>query len=159
MFLVLLVVHIIISVVLVLAVLLQSGRGAELGAAFGGVGQSQMGRAPVTLVTKITAVLAFVFLMTSLSLAFLVRERPSNSVVSEPPALEANAEPTEAEQTTPADGKSVEQAEAVPIPAEDAENAEEPAPASSLAPNPAPLVEPSPEPPAALPQEDAPPQQ
>ena len=81
MFYALLIVHILASVFLVLIVLLQTGRGAELGAAFGGMGQATFGRGQSTAITKITTVLAVIFMSTSLSLAFLTTEQPTQTVI------------------------------------------------------------------------------
>jgi preprotein translocase subunit SecG len=78
----LVVLHILVSVVLVLTVLLQAGRGAELGAAFGGMGQTTYGRGQTTFIAKFTTGVAVVFMVTSLSLAFLTMERTSGSVLA-----------------------------------------------------------------------------
>jgi preprotein translocase subunit SecG len=96
MFIALVVLHILTSIVLVLVVLLQSGRGAELGAAFGGVGQSTFGRTQATFISKLTTVLAVVFMATSLSLSLIAGERPSQSLLQE------NAAPAPAAQPVPA---------------------------------------------------------
>jgi preprotein translocase subunit SecG len=96
MFIALVVLHILTSMVLVLVVLLQSGRGAELGAAFGGVGQSTFGRTQATFISKLTTVLAVVFMATSLSLSLIAGERPSQSLLRE------NAAPAPAAQPAPA---------------------------------------------------------
>lgn len=82
MFVALLIVHIIAAITLVLIVLLQAGRGAELGAAFGGMGQSTYGRGQSTFISKFTTGLAILFMSTSLSLAFLSTEEQSASVLS-----------------------------------------------------------------------------
>jgi preprotein translocase subunit SecG len=82
MFVFLIVVHIIAAVSLVLIVLLQAGRGAELGAAFGGMGQTTYGRGQYTFIHKVTTALAVIFMVTSLSLAFLELEQPRTSVLS-----------------------------------------------------------------------------
>ena len=81
MFIALVVVHVLTSIILVFVVLLQSGRGAELGAAFGGVGQSQFGRTQSTFISKLTTVLAVVFMATSLGLSLIAGERPSQSLL------------------------------------------------------------------------------
>jgi preprotein translocase subunit SecG len=78
----LVVVHVIVAVSLVLIVLLQQGRGAELGAAFGGMGQATYGRGQYTFVHKMTTALAIVFMVSSLSLAFISIERPRSSILS-----------------------------------------------------------------------------
>jgi len=113
MFTLLIVIHILTAVSLVLIVLLQSGRGAELGAAFGGMGQATFGPTRSTFLTKLTTSLAVVFMATSLTLAFLYTDRPSTSVMSvvapvaEPlptatPAVPGASEPAKSEAATPA---------------------------------------------------------
>ncbi|MBC8258333.1 MAG: preprotein translocase subunit SecG [SAR324 cluster bacterium] len=81
MFELLLVIHVIACIAIIFFVLLQSGRGAELGAAFGSVGQANSVRGSMTGVGKITTVVAIVFMLTSLSLAFLSSETARDSVV------------------------------------------------------------------------------
>ena len=81
MFELILVFHIIASISIIFFVLLQSGRGAELGAAFGSVGQANSVRGSMTGVGKITTVVAIVFMLTSLSLAYLSSEAGRDSVV------------------------------------------------------------------------------
>ena len=73
--------HVIVAISLVLVVLLQTGRGAELGAAFGGMGQATSGRGKSTFISKFTTAIAIIFMLTSLSLAFLTRERPQSSLL------------------------------------------------------------------------------
>jgi len=60
---------------------MQSGRGAELGAAFGGVGQSQSTRSEMSGIGKATTVVAVLFMLTSLVLALLSSEKARESVV------------------------------------------------------------------------------
>ena len=60
---------------------MQSGRGAELGAAFGGVGQSQSTRSEMSGIGKATTVVAVLFMSTSLVLALLSSEKARESVV------------------------------------------------------------------------------
>ena len=81
MFELILVFHIIASISIIFFVLLQSGRGAELGAAFGSVGQANSVRGSMTGVGKITTVVAIIFMLTSLSLAYLSSETARDSVV------------------------------------------------------------------------------
>jgi preprotein translocase subunit SecG len=67
---ILLIVHVIVCFFLISIVLLQSGKGAELGAAFGGSNQTIFGsRGAATFLNKMTTVAAVVFMLTSLSLA------------------------------------------------------------------------------------------
>ena len=81
MFELLLVIHIIACISIIFFVLLQSGRGAELGAAFGSVGQANSVRGSMTGVGKITTGVAIVFMLTSLTLAFLSSDTARDSVV------------------------------------------------------------------------------
>ena len=81
MFELILVIHIIASISIIFFVLLQSGRGAELGAAFGSVGQANSVRGSMTGVGKITTGVAIVFMLTSLSLAYLSSDTARDSVV------------------------------------------------------------------------------
>ena len=66
-------VHVLVALVLILVVLLQSARGTDLAGAFGGMGsQTAFGpRGTTTFLSKTTAVLAAVFMVTALSLAIL----------------------------------------------------------------------------------------
>ncbi len=70
---VLLGIHILVSLSLIGIVLIQGGKGAELGSAFGG-GSSQTlfgGRGAATFLGKMTTVVAIVFMITSLLLAVI----------------------------------------------------------------------------------------
>ena len=81
MFELLLVIHVIACISIIFFVLIQSGRGAELGAAFGSVGQANSVRGSMTGVGKITTGVAIVFMLTSLSLAYLSSDTARDSVV------------------------------------------------------------------------------
>lgn len=72
--------HIIVCVLMVLIVLLQKGKGADMGAAFGGSSQTIFGSSgPGTILGKITTGVAVVFMLTSLYLAYFAvhKERAS----------------------------------------------------------------------------------
>jgi len=74
------IVHIIVCLILIFAVLLQSGKSADLAGAFGGAGsQTAFGpRSTQSLMSKITTICAVVFMLTSLGLwIFSGREAPS----------------------------------------------------------------------------------
>lgn len=62
--------HFSTAILLIIMILLQSGKGSDIGAAFGAGGsQSLFGaRGAATLLSKITTVFAMIFLITSLSL-------------------------------------------------------------------------------------------
>jgi preprotein translocase subunit SecG len=71
--LILIVLHVIVCVFLVAVVLLQRGKGAEIGAVFGGGASSTVfgSRGAGTFLSKLTTASAAVFMMTSLSLSYI----------------------------------------------------------------------------------------
>ncbi len=94
------VVHILVSLSLVFIVLLQKGSGADMGSAFGGSSQSVFGaRGSGSFLGKVTAGLATVFMITSLSLAFVTAQKGSNVSVMEKvtPRARTASEPVEAD--------------------------------------------------------------
>jgi preprotein translocase subunit SecG len=74
--------HIIVCLILIFAVLLQSGKAADLAGAFGGGGsQTAFGaRGSASLLTKVTTASAIIFMLTSMGL-WIVSGRGSTSVV------------------------------------------------------------------------------
>ncbi len=76
-------IHIIACIFLVIAVLLQAGKGADIGAVFGGAGsQALFGSVgPADFLNKATRVLVVVFMITSLTLGYFAFERPSESIM------------------------------------------------------------------------------
>jgi preprotein translocase subunit SecG len=95
MFLLLVVVHILVCVFLILVVLLQTGKGADLAGAFGGGGsQTALGsRGAATVLSKATTVAAVLFMITSLGLAILSSRRTSAVLQATPPAIPATTAP------------------------------------------------------------------
>lgn len=94
------IVHVIVCVALISIVLLQHGKGAGIGAAFGGSSQTVFGSAGAApFLAKLTAVAAILFMLTSLSLSFLGRRQEVSVMqgVSGRPAAEQKA-PTPAEK-------------------------------------------------------------
>ena len=76
-------VHVIVCVFLICIVLLQHGKGADIGASFGGSSQSLFGtEGPVPLLNKITTLAAIVFMGTSIALAYLSANKSTGSVMS-----------------------------------------------------------------------------
>jgi preprotein translocase subunit SecG len=75
--------HIIVCLLLVIVVLLQSGKAADLAGAFGGMGsQSTFGpRGAATFLSKMTTTLAVLFMVTSLSLWILAANRSGPQTV------------------------------------------------------------------------------
>lgn len=88
------VIHIVVSIVLIISVLLQAGKGASIGSTFGGASsQTLFGSAgPATFLTKITAFCALVFMATSLYLTFIGGAQRSSSIMRGVPAVTAPAE-------------------------------------------------------------------
>jgi preprotein translocase subunit SecG len=90
------VMHVLVCFALILIVLLQAGKGAEMGAAFGGASQTLFGSSgAMGFLTKLTTAAAIIFMMTSLLLALaatkrastLMKERPAQSVPARPQKL------------------------------------------------------------------------
>lgn len=73
MYTLLLIVHVLVCFFLIVVVLLQSGKAADLAGAFGGMGsQTAFGpRGSATLLSKATTISAVLFMVTSLSLSIL----------------------------------------------------------------------------------------
>lgn len=92
--------HILVSLALIVIVLLQSGKGADMGASFGSSGsQSVFGAGGGnTFMSKLTTSAAVIFMLTSLSLAYLGGHAGSSSVMptkmaAPKPAMPAGAAP------------------------------------------------------------------
>ena len=80
--------HVFVSVFLILIVLTQQGKGQDLASAFGGTGsQTAFGaRGTATLLSKITAGTAALFMVTSLSLSYLRPAVTGETVIPDTPA-------------------------------------------------------------------------
>jgi preprotein translocase subunit SecG len=89
------VLHVLVCIALILIVLLQAGKGAEMGAAFGGASQTIFGSAgAMGFLSKLTTVAAVIFMITSLLLTFSSTKRAS-TIMKERPAPSAPAAPSE----------------------------------------------------------------
>ena len=78
------IIHILVCLFLVSIVLLQHGKGADIGATFGGGGQSLFGtEGPVPILNKITTAVAVIFMVTSISLAYISAHRTTGSVMGD----------------------------------------------------------------------------
>ena len=76
--------HVLTGVALILIVLLQTGKGASMGAAFGGSSQTIFGATgALGLLGKLTTVAAIVFMLTSLTLAVLSSRLRTGSILEE----------------------------------------------------------------------------
>ncbi|HPM41338.1 MAG TPA: preprotein translocase subunit SecG [bacterium] len=78
----LLVVHYLLCFFLIVIILLQAGKGADIGALFGGASQTVFGgRGPTTFLNRVTVGVAIGFLVTSISLAHIAKNRSGTSVL------------------------------------------------------------------------------
>ena len=79
---ILIIIHILVCLFLIGIVLLQHGKGADVGATFGGSSQSLFGtEGPVPLLNKITTLAAIVFMGTSISLAYISANNSTSTVM------------------------------------------------------------------------------
>jgi preprotein translocase subunit SecG len=99
------IVHVIVCIFLIIVVLLQSGKAADLAGAFGGMGsQTAFGpRGSATLLSKATTASAIVFMITSLSLSILAT-RGSSSAKTVLDTSSGGAQTAPAKSPTPAKG-------------------------------------------------------
>ena len=103
MYIFLIVIHVMVCFLMVGGILLQSGKGAEIGASFGGSSQTVFGsRGPANFLSKFTVVVAAIFMLTSLSLAILAKERTFSSTVIDLNKKETSPPASEIPVTTPA---------------------------------------------------------
>jgi preprotein translocase subunit SecG len=123
------IIHVIVCFFLVIVVLLQSGKAADLAGAFGGMGsQTAFGpRGSATVLSKATTIAAAVFMVTSLSLAILATRNSgaSGSVLEQQKARPVKSSPLPAPSKS---GNTIN----VPMPA----LPEKPAPAQPAQPAP-----------------------
>lgn len=148
--------HVFVSIALILVVLLQSGKGADMGASFGGATQSAYGSGGGNVMTRLTAGAAIAWMSTSLVLALMSAQSGSifddaaepaaltpTAPTGAPPAetgtlrvgqdsegLVVNVEPAKSVEAVPAEVvEAVEavEAEVAPVAEEVAPAAEEPA--------------------------------
>ncbi len=78
------IIHVVVCLFLVGIVLLQHGKGADIGATFGGSSQSLFGtEGPLPLLNKITTAAAVIFMVTSVTLAYFSADTSTSSVMSE----------------------------------------------------------------------------
>jgi preprotein translocase subunit SecG len=110
--------HIVVCIGLILVVLLQTGKGAEIGAVFGGGSSSTIfgSSGAGNFLTKLTTAMAIVFMITSLTLGYFAGQRPSATIFdNRSPASQPGAPLTPAkEEPGPTDspgksGKPLEQ--------------------------------------------------
>ncbi len=139
------VLHVLACLALILIVLLQTGKGAEMGAAFGGASQTLFGGSGgTTFLSKLTTGAAIVFMITCLGLTYLSSAPSTKSVMEEVPVekseapLLPEAKPIQPAAQPPAAPEAVPKPQAAPaqaVPekpaaqAQEAPKAQQPAPA------------------------------
>jgi preprotein translocase subunit SecG len=107
-------IHIIVCIALIMIVLLQTGKGADMGATFGG-GSSQTlfgSTGASTFLSKATTVAAIVFMLTSLTLAYMSGNRSASTIMENPPA------PVEQPATAPSGADNAGAEPSTPAPAD-----------------------------------------
>jgi len=118
------VIHVFACLFLIVVVLLQTGKGADMGAVFGGGSQTLFGSSGAgNFLTKLTTGTAIAFMLTSLALTIHATRAPSSDLLNRLPAAEAPAAPPEPEASAPA----AEAPAAAPEPAAPAGGGEAPA--------------------------------
>ncbi|MBZ5522297.1 MAG: preprotein translocase subunit SecG [Acidobacteriia bacterium] len=98
-------VHVIVCAILIVVVLLQHGKSADIAATFGGVGsQTAFGpRGTATLLSRITTWCAIVFMLTAISLTFFASKKGTSSIMEN--IKSGPTAPPPATPTTPAPAK------------------------------------------------------
>ena len=81
------IIHVIVCAVLIVVVLLQHGKSADIAATFGGMGsQTAFGpRGTATVFSRLTTWCAIIFMLTSMALTYLTSMRGSSSVMDRVP--------------------------------------------------------------------------
>lgn len=115
------IIHVFVCFFLIVVVLLQSGKAADLAGAFGGMGsQTAFGpRGSATALSRATTVAAAVFMVTSLTLAVITTRRSGGtSSVLDSQKKSAPAQPAKPMSVTvhPQNGKSTGQSQTIPLP-------------------------------------------
>src|SRR6202046_1352677 len=119
------IIHVLVCLFLIVVVLLQSGKAADLAGAFGGMGsQTAFGpRGSATLLSKATTLAAAIFMITSLTLAILA----TRGAASSGSVLERTKAPAKAAPKTPGPGNPASKSS---MPVAPAPGPEKPAPAN-----------------------------
>jgi preprotein translocase subunit SecG len=93
----LIIVHVLVCLFLICIVMLQHGKGADIGASFGGSSQTLLGaEGAVPLLNKITTLAAIIFMGTSISLAYISANKSTASVMKEVEQAQHSQQPQSA---------------------------------------------------------------
>ena len=103
------VIHIFVSLFLIVIVLLQPGKGGDLGSVFGGgTSESVFGASgAVPFLTKLTRLLAVIFFLTSLSLGYFSVTSIKSSVIDPTPSVLEETVPEGEEQVPVSDASGI----------------------------------------------------
>ena len=106
-FILLIIVHVLVSLIIVALVLLQAGKGADIGSAFGGGGSQAVfgSMGTPTVLGKLTAAVAVVFLLTSFSLTAIGHKRSSSIMPATAPPPASAPAPAAPGAPTPTPGQ------------------------------------------------------
>ena len=90
-------IHLVTCITMILIIIFQSSKGAEMGAVFGGgASQTAFGSSGTqNFLEKVTVVCAVVFMLTSLTLAYMSSIRTSKLIEEQPAPIEAPVSPTQ----------------------------------------------------------------
>ena len=137
--------HILVSLALIVIVLLQSGKGAEMGASFGSGGsQSVFGAGGgYTFMSKLTTSAAIVFMLTSLTLAYLGGKSGSSSIMPSKSAAPKPGSGAPAAPGSPMGGAAVPAQPGAPSPQGAAAPAQKVSPAQPMPSAPASAAKPA----------------
>lgn len=118
----LVIIHIIVSLILIGVVLIQRGKGSEMGAAFGGSSSQTVfgSRGPGNFLSKLTTIAAVIFILTSFSLAFVGSDKGgSSSVIPEQADVPSLPQTQEGPLSQPVPAAPIPQSETAvnPVPA------------------------------------------
>lgn len=111
--------HIIVSIGLILVVLLQTGKGAEVGAVFGGSSATIFGSSGAgNFLTRLTTGMAVVFMITSLTLGYFAGRKPSATIFDSRTPVTESRPPATPQQPSAPQSAVPPTAPAVPGPSE-----------------------------------------
>jgi len=131
--------HIIACIFLIIVVLLQTGKGSDVSAVFGGSSQTIFGSSGAgNFLTKLTTATAIVFMLTSLSLTLGTTKQATKSVFDEVPAATSPTTPEQVPATPSTESGAPTATATTP------EKPAEAAPANSTATAAAPVATPAP---------------
>lgn len=123
-------IHVLVCFFLIIVVLLQSGKAADLAGAFGGMGsQTAFGpRGSATALSRATTVAAAIFMVTSLTLAVITtRQSGGTSSVLDGQKKSAPIQPAKPSVTIPQNGKGETQTIPLPLPGNNGQGQQAPA--------------------------------